>query len=40
MIEDEELEPDSDFIEEIEPTKEELDKYYEDQAERYWKNKL
>ena len=40
MIEDEELEPDLDFIEEIEPTEEELDKYYEEQAEIYWKNKL
>ena len=40
MIEDEELETDSDFIEEIEPTEEELDKYYEEQADKYWKNKL
>lgn len=39
MIEEEELEQDYDFIEEIEPTEEELDRFYEEQAERYWKNK-
>jgi hypothetical protein len=26
-------------IEDIEPTEEEMDKYYEEQAEKYWENK-
>jgi hypothetical protein len=32
---DEEVEP----IEYLEPTEEEMDRYYEEQAEKYWKNK-
>lgn len=40
MIEEENDEKELEIKEEIEPTEEELDKYYEEQAERYWKNKL
>jgi hypothetical protein len=41
MIEDdyyyeEEVKP----IEDIEPTEEKMDKYYEEQAEKYWENKI
>ena len=32
---DEEVEP----IEDIEPTEEEMDRYYEEKAEKYWENK-
>lgn len=39
MIEEESEEIESDFIKKHEPTEEEVDKYYEDQAERYWKDK-
>ena len=41
MIEDDyyyedEVEP----IEDIEPTEEEMDRYYEEQSEKYWENKI
>jgi hypothetical protein len=41
MIEDDYYYEDEDeLIENIEPTEEEIDKYYEEQAEKYWENKI
>jgi len=40
MIEEENEEQELEIKEEIEPTEEELDKYFEQLADKYWKNKL
>jgi hypothetical protein len=40
MIEDDFYYDEDEPIENIEPTEEEMDKYYEEQAEKYWENKI
>ena len=40
MIEEDFFYDEDDLIEDIEPTEEEMDKYYEEQAEKYWDNKI
>jgi hypothetical protein len=39
MIEEDFFYDEDDLIEGIEPTEEEMDRYYEEQAEKYWENK-
>ena len=40
MIEEDFFYDEDEPIEDIEPTEEEMDKYYEEQAEKYWDNKI
>jgi hypothetical protein len=40
MIEEDFFYDEDEPLQDIEPTEEEMDKYYEEQAEKYWENKI